>query len=370
MDASRDSDVEVDTFFDLSLDLLCVGGFDGRIRRVNAAWEKCLGWTPAELTSRPWLDFVHPDDVEKTVAAGARLIREHLSLVRFENRYRCRDGTWRDLQWTSRPLPERGLIYAIARDVTDGRAAEARTRVLATDLEHKNAELSAANHELESFAYSVSHDLRAPLRAVEGFGQILLEDHGARLDDAGRAVVARIRAAASRMGRLIDDLLSLSRIARADMARVPVDLSAVAASVLQELRAASPDRDVAVAIEPGLVAEADPRLLRLLLVNLIGNAWKYTSKKPRARIEVAHGTLDGRPAFVVRDDGAGFPAEFASRLFRPFERLHGEAEFPGTGIGLATVQRIVARHGGRVAAQGADGNGAVFTFTLGATPPP
>jgi PAS domain S-box-containing protein len=363
--APKEPVIEVDRFFDLSLDLMCVAGFDGRFRRVNPAWETCLGWTPAEMTAHPWLHFVHPDDVEKTMSAGSRLTDSRLPVLDFENRYRCRDGSYRRLQWRSLPLPQEGLIYGIARDVTETREAEARIHTLASQLERKNAELHAANHELESFAYSVSHDLRAPLRAIDGFALILVEDHADRLDDRGKDAVARVRAAAGRMGRLIDDLLSLSRIARADMTRAPVDLSALAASVVEDLRAASPDRDVVVEVEPGLRAEGDARLLRILLVNLLGNAWKYTAKKPRARVQVGRTTKDGVPAFFVRDDGAGFPGEYASRLFRPFERLHLEQDFSGTGIGLATVQRIVARHGGRVFAEGVEGKGATFSFTLG-----
>jgi light-regulated signal transduction histidine kinase (bacteriophytochrome) len=253
----------------------------------------------------------------------------------------------------------------VARDVTEEREAEDRIRLLARDLRRKNEELSAANRELEAFAYSVSHDLRAPLRSIDGFSQVLLEDHAERLDDDARDALRRVRAATVRMGDLIDDLLQLSRITRSEMTRGPVDLSAAAARIADELRATDPTRDVTFSVRPGMVAEGDERLLHVLLRNLLDNAWKYTGKKPRARIEFGEATgPDGARVWSVRDDGAGFDMRYADKLFGVFQRLHSANEFPGTGIGLATAQRVVARHGGRIWAEGAPGAGAVFSFTL------
>jgi two-component system, NtrC family, sensor kinase len=234
--------------------------------------------------------------------------------------------------------------------------AEARA-ALAEELERKN-------QELEAFSYSVSHDLRAPLRVIEGFSQAALE---AVAPSAGVLAVQhlqRVRAAASRMSELIDDLLELSRVGRAELRRDRVDVSRLAAEVLSELQKAEPERRIQVAVHPRLTAEADPRLMRIVLENLLGNAWKFTSKKAEARIEVGAGSSNGRSFFFVRDDGAGFNPKYAARLFSPFQRLHQESDFKGTGIGLATVQRIIERHGGRVWAESAPGQGATFSWEL------
>ncbi len=228
----------------------------------------------------------------------------------------------------------------------------------------RTAQLSAANKELEAFSYSVSHDLRAPLRAIDGFSQALLEDYAGRLDEGGQQNLARVRAATVRMGELIDDILQLSRVTRAELRRENVDLSALADSVVADLRAAERHRQVEVAIQPGLTTEGDSKLLRIVLANLLANAWKFTGKQPAARIELgAQDGQDGR-AFFVRDNGAGFDMTYADKLFGAFQRLHPPSEFPGTGIGLAIVQRIVNRHGGRVWAEGAVSRGATFYFAL------
>ncbi len=238
-----------------------------------------------------------------------------------------------------------------ARELAETRAA------LTEELERKN-------RELEAFSYSVSHDLRAPLRSIDGFSQALLEDHGDKLDHQGQDHLQRIRKAAQRMGELIDDLLQLSRVTRAHLSRAPVNLAEVACVVVDELQRREPARRVVLDIRPDLVVFADGRLLRVLLDNLIGNAWKFTSKVSEARIAVDMIERDGDSAYFVRDNGAGFDMAYAEKLFSPFQRLHGEAEFPGSGIGLAIVQRIVDRHGGRVWAEGAVGRGATVFFTL------
>ncbi len=232
-------------------------------------------------------------------------------------------------------------------------------------MRQRTNELSALNRELEAFSYSVSHDLRSPLRSMDGFSQALLEDYGPQLDDTGRDYLQRIRNAAQRMGLLIDDLLQLSRVARADLEHTHVDFSKLSQEVVQELRQSEPDRAVDVVIAGGMTLDADPGLTRLALQNLIGNAWKFTSRKPQARIEVGSTQVDGQQAFFVRDNGAGFDMKYADKLFAPFQRLHSANEFAGTGIGLATVQRIVMRHGGRVWAEAEPDVGATFYFTMG-----
>jgi signal transduction histidine kinase len=230
-------------------------------------------------------------------------------------------------------------------------------------VEERTNALQVANRELEAFSYSVSHDLRAPLRTLDGFSSALVEDYGPELGEEGSDYLNRIRAASQRMARLIDDMLLLSRLSRSDMRRNDIDLSPMAAEVIENLREGEPDRKVEVSIEPGLIASADERLVRVLLQNLIGNAWKFTSKQEDASIAVER--ANGDPTvFCVRDDGVGFDMAYADKLFGAFQRLHSAGEFEGTGVGLATVQRIVHRHGGRAWAESEPGTGATFYFTL------
>jgi len=228
-------------------------------------------------------------------------------------------------------------------------------------LEHRTHQLEDTNRDLEAFSYSVAHDLRAPLRAMNGFAQILLEDYPSRLEPEAVAYLKKIQGNAMRMGSLIDALLALSRLSRSTLELQPVDLTEVARAVVAQLAAAEPLRVVAVTIEPGLKAMADARLVRTALDNLIGNAWKFTSKV--AAPQIAVGSTDGQ-TFFVRDNGAGFDMNHAGKLFAPFERLHASTEFPGSGIGLATVQRIVHRHRGRIWAKAQINAGATFFFTL------
>ena len=231
-------------------------------------------------------------------------------------------------------------------------------------LRHAKAVAEAASKELEAFSYSVAHDLRAPLRSIDGFSQALLEDCADRLDADGQRYLTHVRESAQQMGELIDDLLSLSRVTRAELRRERVDVTALVRSVLERLRESQPDRQVDQVVQDGLVAQADPRLLDVALTNLLGNAWKFTSKRTSARIEFAAKGDEHPPVYRVRDNGAGFDARYADKLFGVFQRLHAAHEFEGTGIGLATVRRIVTRHGGQVWAEGQVDQGATFYFTL------
>jgi two-component system, NtrC family, sensor kinase len=240
----------------------------------------------------------------------------------------------------------------------------AETRAALTEqLESKNAELQLKNDELESFSYSVAHDLRAPLRSIDGFSLALLEEYNERLDDEGKQYLQYVRQSTQRMARLIDDLLALSRVTRGALDRAETDISSMASGIAVRLARSAPDRKVDIAVADGLVADCDYRLLTIALENLIGNAWKFTGKRADAHIEV--GVTEGRPrTYFVRDNGAGFDMAYSSKLFGVFQRLHSGNEFEGTGIGLATVQRIIRRHGGRIWAEGAVGHGATFYFTL------
>jgi light-regulated signal transduction histidine kinase (bacteriophytochrome) len=244
-------------------------------------------------------------------------------------------------------------------------AAEARAaRELAEAKAGLVEELERKNKELEAFSYSVSHDLRAPLRGIDGFSQALLEDYTDRLDETGQNYLSRIRAAAQRMGQLIDDMLLLSRVGRAQLERESVDLSGMAKTVTDELKQQDPDRWIALEIQPELVAQADRGLMRVLLDNLLGNAWKFTARMANARIDFKIRADETESVFLVQDNGVGFDMAHAGALFQPFHRLHAATDFPGTGIGLATCQRIVDRHGGRIWAEGTVSLGATVFFTI------
>ena len=225
-------------------------------------------------------------------------------------------------------------------------------------------ELKSKNSELEAFSYSVSHDLRAPLRSIDGFSKLLLDDHAGQLDAKGQEYLHLVRESAQRMGELIDDLLLLSGVGRADLSRYPIDLSGIAGGVAEGLKKKDPDRKVKWCIEDQLWVDADSGLMRVVLDNLLGNAWKFTAKASAARIEVRAEQQEGVTVFFVRDNGAGFNMDYAEKLFSPFQRLHTESEFAGTGIGLATVHRIIDRHGGRIWADSVVDHGATFYFTI------
>jgi light-regulated signal transduction histidine kinase (bacteriophytochrome) len=231
-------------------------------------------------------------------------------------------------------------------------------------IRERTAQLKAANKELEAFSYSVSHDLRAPLRAIDGYSQVLLEDYESILDDMGKAYLQYVRQSSHQMSELINDLLRLSRIMRSEVNRKPVNLSEIATEIADELQKMSPDRQVEFIISPEMIVEADENLIRIAIQNLINNAWKFTSKHPTARIEVGTIEQGEERVYFVSDDGAGFNMAYSDKLFSPFQRLHGAHEFEGTGIGLATVQRIIKRHNGRVWGEGAIEEGAKFYFTL------
>ena len=258
--------------------------------------------------------------------------------------------------------------HELEQEVAERRRAEEEVRqaneLLEERVEERTAQIAAANKELDAFAYSVSHDLRAPLRGIDGFSLALLEDYGDKLDDTAKDYIGRVRAGCVRMGDLIDDMLQLSRLSRGEIHQQEVDLSGLAEAVFAELRKSAPERRVSVEVSPGITVRGDAVLLRAVMDNLLGNAWKFTSKTESARIFVGERQEDGKKVIFVRDNGAGFDMAYAAKLFAAFQRLHSPQEFEGTGIGLATVQRIIHRHGGEIWAEGAVGQGATFYFTL------
>ncbi len=293
------------------------------------------------------------------------------------------DGRFRPFLTRGHPLKDaQGRVLqwlGTNTDISERIEAEERIKKLNAELEERvqdrTRDLTAANKELEAFCYSVSHDLRAPLRTMDGFSQAVLEDYAERLDAEGQGYLQRIRRSCQRMGQLIDDLLNLSRLSRAELHRQSIDLTALAREAARQLQQTQPDRHVTFRIADHLTAEGDLNLLRAVLWNLLENAWKFTARRPEAVIEF--GVQDGHaasagqsatgtdcPVFFVRDNGAGFDMAYAGKLFRPFQRLHRTSEFPGSGIGLANVQRIIHRHGGRLWAEGAVGHGATVYFTI------
>ena len=316
------------------------------------------------------LELVHPEDRQRLRQAAAQALTrqgEHEVEFRFLPRNRAvgwllaRGRTYHDAQ--GKPL----RLAGVAVDITELEAARDEVLRLNAELEERvsrrTAQMQALNQELEAFCYSVSHDLRAPLRSIRGFSEVLLARYAASLDTRGQEFLQRSAEASEHMDRLIEDLLKLSRLGRAEMRQQEVDLSALALGILAELQQAEPQRQVRLLIAPDLRAQGDERLLRVVLDNLLRNAWKFTSKRPEASIEFGM-TQEPEPAFFVRDNGAGFEPEYAHKLFGVFQRLHSASEFPGIGVGLATVQRIIRRHGGRVWATGAVEQGATFYFTL------
>jgi PAS domain S-box-containing protein len=351
---------DLHNLFRLSRDLICVATADGRFVRLNPAWEQTLGVPIAQMVGRPFLEFVHPDDVASTRAETAALT-EGRETVAFENRYRSGDGRWRWLLWNAAFDPDAAVIYATARDITERKHAEQRIDALNVELQARSGELEAANRELEAFSYSVSHDLRAPLRHVDGFARMLVEDAADRLLPEDHRYLQTITDSVRRMGALIDDLLALSRFGRKPLDMQPVDMAALARDALRDVPSPRPE----VAIGPLPPAEGDPALLRQVWVNLLSNAVKYSAPRgAEARIEVGGEAVEGMLRYTVRDNGVGFDMRHAGKLFGVFQRLHGDDRFEGTGVGLAIVQRVLRRHGGDVRADAEPDRGATFTFEL------
>lgn len=356
---------DLDQFFTTSLDLMGIADAkEGRFLRVGPSWTKTLGWSAEEICSKPWLDFVHPDDVASTVAAAQGLARGEPAVF-FENRYRCRDGSYRWLSWkVPAPAPGESLLYAVARDITEFKKTTDQIKSLNEELARKVDEALAANKELEAFTYTVSHDLRAPLRAIDGFGRILVEDHGAALGPEGNRVVAVMTGNTRKMGQLIDDLLQFSRLGRKELEKMRVDMTDLAREAVEESRRANPGRTVEVRIDDLPPVQGDRTLLRQVWVNLVSNAFKYSRPAASARIEIGAAREGGSTVYHVRDNGVGFDMKYADKLFGVFQRLHAKTEFEGTGVGLAIVHRVIQRHHGRVWAESRPGEGAVFRFSI------
>jgi hypothetical protein len=379
-----------------------VGGWEFDAATGRGAWTEEVArihdLDPSAPSSMELGLSVYVGESRRRIEEAVRAAIDHGTPYDLELEMVSMKGARKWVRTIGHPVVENGRVTRVRgsfQNISEMKKAEARIRSLNADLDRRvderTAELRAANRELDAFAYAVSHDLRAPLRALTGFSHALMEDHADRLPGEAKEFLRQISVAAHRMGELVDGLLKLSRATRGEVHRDPVDLSGLASRILGELAAAEPERRVETAVRPDLVARGDARMIEILLQNLLGNAWKYTARTAAARIEVGReewrvaggegigGASDARngaggeaPApdtrhptlFFVRDNGAGFDMRHAARLFAPFQRMHRQDEFPGIGIGLATVQRIVLRHGGTIEATGTPGQGATFRFTL------
>ncbi len=368
-EARREADARIAAVVEAAPDAMVIIDRDGRIVFVNAEAERLFDYPRSNLLAQP-LELLVPERLRAPHARHRAAYAEQPSGVRTMGARgqqligRRRDGSEFPAEIRLSPIPTGdGLLLSSAiRDVSDRNRAELALRTAKDAAE-------TAYGELESFSYSVAHDLRSPLRAMSGYSTTLLADYRDTLDSDGRDRLQRIVTAARRMGEIIDALLSLARLSRAELRHEAVDLTRIAHAVVEQLRAGDPGRPIDFVASDGVVVQGDPDLLRLVLDNLLGNAWKFTSKQATPRIELGRESAPGAVGFFVRDNGAGFDMTQVDKLFAPFKRLHSAAEFPGTGVGLATVQRIVRRHGGRVWAEATAAHGATFHVTLPALPP-
>jgi PAS domain S-box-containing protein len=344
--------------------MICILGFDGYFKSLNPAWKWTLGFSTEELLSRPFIEFLHPDDRKATIIEAEKLMQGN-ELIYFENRYLCKDGSYRWIAWSARAgIPEQ-MIYGTGRDITERKQAVEKIEQLNEDLQRHARQLEGANKELEAFSYSVSHDLRAPLRHIDGFVKMLVKQSGEKLDERGRRYLEIIADSAQKMGALIDDLLVFSRMSRTELHASNVSTEALVHEAVESLQQECNGRQIHWKIDALPDVHADGAMLQQVWVNLISNAVKYTRPRQTAEIEIACREWgNGEYIFFVHDNGVGFDMQYGHKLFGVFQRLHRAEEFEGTGIGLANVGRIIHRHGGRVWAEGKLNEGATFYFSL------
>jgi PAS domain S-box-containing protein len=356
--------MERDRFFGLSAELFCISDTSGRLRQVNSAFTRVLGFPEGELIGKSWFELVHPEDEEITRAERLQLVQHRQGTPEFRNRLRTAADAYRWLEWTSTLAPD-GLIYAVARDVTERKQAQA-------ELERAFADLRLRNEELQSFAFVASHDLQEPLRKIQAFGDRLRAKYADALGEQGQDYLERMEGAASRMQALINDLLDYSRVSTRGRPFAAVDLAAVARGVLSDLETAIDEANATVVVAPLPTLEADASQMRQLLQNLIGNALKFRApgRDPVVHVDADVHTTEPRVRLTVRDNGIGFDMKYRERIFVPFQRLHGRSQYEGSGVGLAIVRKIVERHRGAIDADGRPGEGATFRIELPLKHPP
>lgn len=335
-------------FFINSHDFACIANMDGYFVTINPQFEKVLGYSEKELLENQFLKFIHPDDIAATLQEVEKLKSGALTL-NFINRYRKKDGSYIWMEWSTYPDVVAGKQYAIARDITERKKTE--------------EQLLSVNKELEAFTYSVSHDLRAPLRAVNGYAEMLNEDFGPKLDEEGKRIIDNIAYNATKMGILIDDLLAFSRLGRKDLNKKLIDMNELIEGVLNDVNKAHPNT-ANINVKKLHNVKADYGLLHQAMYNLVSNAIKYSSKKKSSIVDISSEENGDEVVFTIKDNGVGFDMKYSDKLFGVFQRLHSQEEFEGTGVGLAIVQRVIAKHNGRVWAEGAVNEGATFNFSL------
>ncbi len=357
-EALRESEEKFRLISETSIDIIFQLDSEGVISYCSPSAEN-YGYSSGEIQGRTFRNFLHPNELPKAAVVFQKVMSgEHVE--RLELQMLKKDGTPVHAELSLTPIMKNGTIIGIqgiARDITERKQAE-------EGLKQINAELSAVNRELEAFSFGISHDLKTPLRSIEGFTRAIIEDYAERLDETGKDYLRRVVAASEKMNQLIDAVLTMSRLTKTELMEKNVNLSDLAEVIAYKLQKKEPERQVEFFIAKGMIARGDAEMLHIVLENLFDNAWKFTSKHPAAKIEFGFTRFNDKNIYFVRDDGAGFVIEFADKLFLPFQRLHTASEYPGIGIGLAIVDRIIRRHGGRIWAEGAPEKGATFYFTL------
>lgn len=364
--ALKEKTEELDSFFNLSIDMLCISDIEGYFKRVNLSWEKILGFKISDLEGKKLIDFVHPDDCKKTKKIFADLALGK-KVLNFVNKIRCFDGSYKSIEWRSIPY-ENKLIFTVARDITESLRIHEEIRQLNAELERRVKErtiqLEASNKELESFSYSVSHDLRAPLRAIYGFSKILTEKFSQNLNNEGKEYLNIIINNTNNMNKLIDDLLTFSKISKQGIHITKVNIEEIIKDTFNQIKLIYKDRNIELIIKPLPLANCDLSMIKIVITNFVSNAVKYSSKKEKSIIEFGGYNTDYEAVYYIKDNGVGFNMKYADKLFVVFQRLHSQEEFEGTGVGLALVQRIIHRHKGRVWGEGKLDEGSVFYFSL------